>query len=137
MFVFGKQDQQKSSLTSTLSSEASCSLSSPESTFNSPESSSSLTSKVVYSERQSLLDFVNNSAMEESDQPLTFCVQIQSDEQTEVDCGEKAESQICPGGGPENTFLGLDTHCLTVPDAAGQITLAKGEIMRVLSGIFP
>ncbi|XP_042665266.1 interactor protein for cytohesin exchange factors 1 isoform X2 [Centrocercus urophasianus] len=119
------QDQQKSSLTSTLSSEASCSLSSPESTFNSQESSSSLTSKVVFSERQSLLDFVNNSAMEESDQPLTFCVQIQSDEQPEVDCGEKAESQICPGGGPENTFLGLDTHCLTVPDAAGQITLAK------------
>ncbi|XP_031467670.1 interactor protein for cytohesin exchange factors 1 isoform X4 [Phasianus colchicus] len=50
---------------------------------------------------------------------------IQSDEQPEVDCGEKAESQICPGGGPENTFLGLDTHCLTVPDAAGQISLAK------------
>lgn len=76
--------------------------------------------------------------MEESDQPLTFCVQIQSDEQPEVDCEEKAESQICPPGGPENTFLGLDTHCLTVPDAAGQISLAKGELMRVevLSGIF-
>uniref|UniRef100_A0A803XXP9 Interaction protein for cytohesin exchange factors 1 n=1 Tax=Meleagris gallopavo TaxID=9103 RepID=A0A803XXP9_MELGA len=88
-------DQQKSSLTSTLLSEASCSLSSPESTFSSQESSSSLTSK------------------------------IQSDEQPEVDCEEKAESQICPPGGPENTFLGLDTHCLTVPDAAGQISLAK------------
>ncbi|XP_021245062.1 interactor protein for cytohesin exchange factors 1 isoform X7 [Numida meleagris] len=121
------QDQQKCSLTSALSSEASCSLSSPESTFNSQESSSSLMSKVVYSERQSLLDLVNNSAMEESesDQPLTFCVQIQSDEQLEVDCGETAESQICPGGGPQNTFLGLDTHCLNVPDAAGQKSLDK------------
>lgn len=75
-------DQQKSSLTSTLSSE-------------------------------------------DCDQPLTFCVQIQSDEQPEVDCGETAQSQICPGSGPENTFLGLSTHCLTVPDAAGQISLAK------------
>ncbi|XP_021245064.1 interactor protein for cytohesin exchange factors 1 isoform X9 [Numida meleagris] len=89
------QDQQKCSLTSALSSEASCSLSSPESTFNSQESSSSLMSK------------------------------IQSDEQLEVDCGETAESQICPGGGPQNTFLGLDTHCLNVPDAAGQKSLDK------------
>lgn len=69
--------------------------------------------------------------MEDCDQPLTFCVQIQSDEQPEVDCGETAQSQICPGGGPENTFLGLSTHCLTVPDAAGQISLAKGELTRV------
>ncbi|OXB83736.1 UNVERIFIED_CONTAM: hypothetical protein H355_013091, partial [Colinus virginianus] len=119
------QDQQKSSLTSTLSSEASCSLSSAENTLNSQESSSSLTSKVFYSERESLLDLVNNSAMEDSDQPLTFCVQIQSDEQPEVDCEETAESQICPSGGLQNTLLDLDTHCLIVPDAAGQKSLSK------------
>ncbi|NXJ15259.1 ICEF1 protein, partial [Odontophorus gujanensis] len=117
-------DQQKSSLTSTLSSEASCSLSSAENTFNSQESSSSLTSKVFYSERESLLDLVNNSAMDESDQPLTFCVQIQSDEQPEVDCEGTAENQLCPSGGHQNT-LDLDTHCLIVPDAAGQKSLAK------------
>ncbi|XP_027310190.3 interactor protein for cytohesin exchange factors 1 isoform X1 [Anas platyrhynchos] len=120
------QDQQKSSLTSTLSSEASCSLSSPESTLNSQESSSSLTSKVVYSERQSWLDLVNSSAVEEGDQPLTFCVQIHSDEQPEVDCGEAGESQILPSGGSQNT-LGLDTHCLTVPDATGQKSPAKDQ----------
>ncbi|NXL83349.1 ICEF1 protein, partial [Alectura lathami] len=119
--------QQKSSLTSTLSSEASCSLSSPESTFSSQESSSSLTSKVIYSERQSCLDLVNSSAIEEGDQPLTFCVQIQSDEQPEVDCGEAAESQVWPSGGYQNTFLDLDTHCLTVPDAKGQKSLAKDQ----------
>ncbi|XP_010203470.1 interactor protein for cytohesin exchange factors 1 isoform X2 [Colius striatus] len=127
-------DHQKSSFTSTLSSEASCSLSSPESTFNSQESSSSLTSKVVYSERQSWLDLVNNSAMEEGDQPLTFCVQIHSDESPEVDCGEVAESQEIqevqlskPGGGSQNSFLGPDTHCLTVPDAIGQRSPAKDQ----------
>uniref|UniRef100_A0A8B9IEI2 PH domain-containing protein n=1 Tax=Anser cygnoides TaxID=8845 RepID=A0A8B9IEI2_ANSCY len=90
-------DQQKSSLTSTLSSEASCSLSSPESTLNSQESSSSLTSK------------------------------IHSDEQPEVDCGEAGESQIWPSSGSQNTFLGLDTHCLTVPDATGQKSPAKDQ----------
>ncbi|XP_035176411.1 interactor protein for cytohesin exchange factors 1 isoform X5 [Oxyura jamaicensis] len=121
------QDQQKSSLTSTLSSEASCSLSSPESTLNSQESSSSLTSKVVYSERQSWLDLVNSSAVEEGDQPLTFCVQIHSDEQPEVDCGEAGESQIWPISGSQNTFFGLDTHCLTVPDATGQKSPAKDQ----------
>lgn len=130
----GKQDQQKSSFTSTLSSEASCSLSSPESTFNSQESSSSLTSKVVYSERQSWLDLVNSSATEEGDQPLTFCVQIHSDEPPEVDCGDAAESQegqlSRPSGGSQNSFLGPDTHCLAVPDATGQRSLAKGELMR-------
>uniref|UniRef100_A0A663MDN5 PH domain-containing protein n=1 Tax=Athene cunicularia TaxID=194338 RepID=A0A663MDN5_ATHCN len=115
----------------TLSSEASCSLSSPESTFNSRESSSSLTSKVVYSERQSCRDLVNSSATEEGDQPLTFCVQIHSDEPPEVDCGEAAESQEVqlsrPSGGSQNSFLGLDTHCLAVPDATGQRSLAKDQ----------
>ncbi|XP_050749808.1 interactor protein for cytohesin exchange factors 1 [Gymnogyps californianus] len=124
-------DQQKSSFTSTLSSEASCSLYSPESTFNSQESSSSLASKVVYSERQSWLDLVNSSAMEEGDQPLTFCVQIHSDEPPEVDCGEAAESQEIrlskPSGGSQNSFLGPDTHCLAVPDATGQRSLAKDQ----------
>lgn len=68
--------------------------------------------------------------MEEGDQPLTFCVQIHSDEQPEVDCGEAGESQILPSGGSQNTSLGLDTHCLTVPDATGQKSPAKGELMR-------
>uniref|UniRef100_A0A8C0B9I9 PH domain-containing protein n=1 Tax=Buteo japonicus TaxID=224669 RepID=A0A8C0B9I9_9AVES len=125
------QDQQKSSFTSTLSSEASCSVSSPESTFNSQESSSSLTSKVVYSERQSWLDLVNSSATEEGDQPLTFCVQIHSDEPPEVDCGDAAESRegqlSRPSGGSQNSFLGPDTHCLAVPDATGQRSLAKDQ----------
>ncbi|KAM9656053.1 interactor protein for cytohesin exchange factors 1 isoform 5-T9 [Morphnus guianensis] len=124
-------DLQKSSFTSTLSSEASRSLSSPESTFNSQESSSSLTSKVVYSERQSWLDLVNSSATEEGDQPLTFCVQIHSDEPPEVDCGDAAESQegqlSRPSGGSPNSFLGPDTHCLAVPDATGQRSLAKDQ----------
>ncbi|NXP48116.1 ICEF1 protein, partial [Heliornis fulica] len=124
-------DQQKSSFTSTQASEASCSLSSPESTLNSQESSSSLTSKVVYSERQSWLDLVNSSATEEGDQPLTFCVQIHSDELPDVDCGEAAESQDVqlakPNSGTQNSFLGLDTHCLAVPDATGQRSLAKDQ----------
>lgn len=134
LFVSEKQDQQKSSFTSILSNEASCSLSSSESTFNSQESSSSLTSKVVYSERQSWLDLVNSSAIEDGDQPLTFCVQIHSDEPPEADCGEVAESQEAglakPSGGSPNSFLGPDTHCLAVPDAIGQRSLAKGELMR-------
>ncbi|XP_074000737.1 interactor protein for cytohesin exchange factors 1 [Numenius arquata] len=100
-------------------------------TFNSQESSSSLTSKVVYSERQSWLDLVNSSATEEGDQPLTFCVQIHSDELPEADCGEAAESQEVhlskPNGGSQNSFLGLDTHCLSVPDATGQRLLAKDQ----------
>ncbi|KAF1673378.1 ICEF1 protein, partial [Pygoscelis papua] len=124
-------DQQKSSFTSTVSSEASCSLSSPESTFNSQESSSSLMSKVVYSERQSWLDLVNSSATEEGDQPLTFCVQIHPDEPPEVDCGEAAESQEVwlskPSGGSQNSFLPPDTHCLALPDATGQGSLAKDQ----------
>ncbi|KAK2525771.1 Ipcef1 [Columba livia] len=125
------QDQQKSSFTSTVSSEASCSISSPESTFNSQESSSSLVSKVVFSEKQSWLDLVSCSATEEGDQPLTFCVQIHSDEPPEVDCGEAAESQEVqlskPSGGPQNSFLDLDTCCLAVPDATGQRSLAKDQ----------
>ncbi|NXA53675.1 ICEF1 protein, partial [Nothocercus julius] len=121
-------DQQKSSLTSTLSNEASCSLSSPESTFSSQESSSSLVSKVVYPERQSWLDLVNSSAVEEGDQPLTFCVQIHSEEQPEVDCGEMAqrhEAQL--SGGSQNTLLSQDMHCLTVLDATGQKSLSKDQ----------
>uniref|UniRef100_A0A8D0EU27 PH domain-containing protein n=1 Tax=Strix occidentalis caurina TaxID=311401 RepID=A0A8D0EU27_STROC len=120
-----------SSFTSTLSSEASCSLSSPESTFSSQESSSSLMSKVVYSERPSCRDLVNSSATEEGDQPLTFCVQIHSDEPPEVDCGEAAESQEVqlsrPSGGSQNSFLGPDTHCLAVPDATGQRSLTRDQ----------
>ncbi|NXF89005.1 ICEF1 protein, partial [Eubucco bourcierii] len=116
-------DQQKPSFISTLSSEASCSLSSPESTFNSQESSSSLVSKVANSKGQSWLDLVNTSATEEGDQPLTFCVQIHSDELPEADCGEAAESQEVqcskPTGGSPNSFLGLD--------ATEQRSLAKGQ----------
>lgn len=89
---------------------------------------------MVYSERQSWLDLVNSSATEEGDQPLTFCVQIHSDELPEVDCGEAAENQEVqlskPNGGSQNSFLGLDTHCLAVPDATGQRSPAKGELMR-------
>ncbi|NXS09256.1 ICEF1 protein, partial [Neodrepanis coruscans] len=124
-------DQQKSSFTSTLSSEASCSLSSSESTFNSQESSSPLMSKVVYSERQSWLDLVNNSATEEGDQPLTFRVQIHSDEPPEVVCGEAAESQEVqlsqPNDGSQNSYLNADTHCLSLPDATGQRSVAKDQ----------
>ncbi|NWS72895.1 ICEF1 protein, partial [Crotophaga sulcirostris] len=119
-------NQQKSSFTSTLSSEASCSLSSPESTFTSQESSSSLTSKVIYSERQSWLDLVNSSATEEDDQPLTFCVQIHSDEPPEADCGEVVESQE-PSGESPNSFLSSNIHCLAVPDATGQRSLTKDQ----------
>uniref|UniRef100_A0A8C3QIG2 PH domain-containing protein n=1 Tax=Cyanoderma ruficeps TaxID=181631 RepID=A0A8C3QIG2_9PASS len=121
----------RSSFTSTLSSEASCSLSSPESTFNSQESSSSLTSKVVCSERQSWLDVVTSSATEEGDQPLTFCVQIHSEEPPEVVCGDAAESQegqlSQPNGGSQTSHLTADTHCLAVPDATGQRSLAKDQ----------
>ncbi|XP_025977986.2 interactor protein for cytohesin exchange factors 1 isoform X2 [Dromaius novaehollandiae] len=121
-------DQQKSSLTSTLSSEASCSVFSPESTFNSQESSSSLMSKVVYPERQSWLDLVNSSAVEEGDQPLTFCVQIHSEEQPKVDCGKVAENQeVQPSGGSQNSLLTPDMHCLAMLDATGQKLLAKDQ----------
>ncbi|NWX84420.1 ICEF1 protein, partial [Nothoprocta ornata] len=121
-------DQQKSSLTSALSSEASCSPSSPESTFSSQESSSSLVSKVVYPERQSWLDLVNSSAVEEGDQPLTFCVQIHSEEQPKVDCGEVADShEVQHSGGSQNSLLTHDMHCLTVLDATGQKSLAKDQ----------
>ncbi|NXX89502.1 ICEF1 protein, partial [Centropus bengalensis] len=119
------QNQQKSSFTSTLSSEASCSLSSPESTFNSQESSSSLASKVAYSERQSWLDLVNSSATEEGDQPLTFCVRIHSDDSPEVDCGEAAGSQEFSGEFPIS--LSPDRHCLAVPEATGQRSLTKDQ----------
>ncbi|NXG52530.1 ICEF1 protein, partial [Psilopogon haemacephalus] len=116
-------DQQKSSFTSTLSSEASCSLSSSESTFSSQESSSSLVSKAVNAKRQSWLDLVNSSATEEGDQPLTFCIQIHSDELPEGDCGEAAESQELQHskltGGSPNSFLG--------PDATEQRSLAKDQ----------
>ncbi|GAB0186843.1 interactor protein for cytohesin exchange factors 1 [Grus japonensis] len=56
---------------------------------------------------------------------------IHSDELPEVDCGEAAESQEVrlskPSGGSQNSFLGPDTHCLTVPDATGQRSLAKDQ----------
>ncbi|NXU58785.1 ICEF1 protein, partial [Turnix velox] len=124
------QDQQKTSFTATLSSEASCSLLSPESTLTSQESSS-LASKVIYSERQSRLDLVNSPATEEGDQPSGFCVKIHSDKCPEVDCGEAPESQeVCnskPNSGSPDSFLGLDTHCLAVPDATGQRPLAKDQ----------
>ncbi|NWV00402.1 ICEF1 protein, partial [Upupa epops] len=124
-------NQQKSSFTSTLTSEASCSLSSPESTFNSQESSSSSMSKEVYSERQSWLDLVNSSGTEEGGQPLTFCVQIHSNEPPEVDCGEAAESQEVqlskPSGGFQTSLLGPDTHCLAVPDTTGPRPVAKDQ----------
>ncbi|RMC12920.1 hypothetical protein DUI87_10447 [Hirundo rustica rustica] len=100
-------------------------------TFNSQESSSSLTSKVVYSERQSWLDLVTSSATEEGDQPITFCVQIHSDEPPEVVCGDAAESQEVqlsePNGGSQTSYLRADTHCLAVPDTAGQRSLAKDQ----------
>uniref|UniRef100_A0A8C5TAX4 PH domain-containing protein n=1 Tax=Malurus cyaneus samueli TaxID=2593467 RepID=A0A8C5TAX4_9PASS len=115
-------------------SVTSCSQSSPESTFNSQESSCSLASKVVYSERQSWLDLVNSSATEEGDQPLTFCVQIHADEPPEVVCGDAAESQEAhlsePNGGSQISYLNADTHCLAVPDATGQRSPATGELMR-------
>lgn len=89
---------------------------------------------MVYSERQSWLDLVNSSATEEGDQPLTFCVQIHSDEPPEVVCGDAAESQEVqlskPNGGSQTSYLSADTHCLAVPDATGQRSLAKGELMR-------
>uniref|UniRef100_A0A8C6ZUL3 Interaction protein for cytohesin exchange factors 1 n=1 Tax=Nothoprocta perdicaria TaxID=30464 RepID=A0A8C6ZUL3_NOTPE len=127
-YFAAENDQQKSSLTSTLSSEASCSPSSPESIFSSQESSSSLVSKVVYPERQSWLDLVNSSAVEEGDQPLTFCVQIHSEEQPKVDCGEVADShEVQHSGGSQNSSLTQDMHCLTVLDATGQKSLAKDQ----------
>lgn len=89
---------------------------------------------MVYSERQSWLDPVSTSATEEGDQPLTFCIQIHSDEPPELDCGEAAESQEVqlskPSGGSQNCFLDPEAHCLAVPDATGQRSLAKGEPMR-------
>ncbi|KAF4796331.1 Interactor protein for cytohesin exchange factor 1 [Turdus rufiventris] len=95
------------------------------------ESSSSLASKVVYSERQSWLDLVSSSATEEGDQPLTFCVQIHSDEPPEVVCGDAAEGQEVrlsePNGGSQTSYLSADTHLLAVPDAAGQRSLAKDQ----------
>ncbi|KAJ7409646.1 CNKSR family member 3 [Willisornis vidua] len=101
------------------------------STFNSQESSSSLASKVVYSERQSWLDLVNSSATEDGDQPLTFCVQIHSEEPPEVVCGEAAESQEVqlsqPNGGSQNSHLSANAHCLAVPDATAQRSLVKDQ----------
>lgn len=89
---------------------------------------------MVYSERQSWLDLVSSSATEEGDQPLTFCVQIHSDEPPEVVCGDAAEGQEVrlsePNGGSQTSYLSADTHFLAVPDAAGQRSLAKGELMR-------
>ncbi|XP_068007709.1 interactor protein for cytohesin exchange factors 1 isoform X2 [Melanerpes formicivorus] len=124
------EEQQKSSFTSTLSSEASCSLSSPESTFNSQESSSSL-SNVVHSKRQSWLDLVNSSATEEGDQPLTFCVKIHSDELQAADCREATESQEVqlskPTGGSPNSFVGPDAGCLAVSDATEQRPPTKDQ----------
>ncbi|XP_020658431.3 interactor protein for cytohesin exchange factors 1 isoform X2 [Pogona vitticeps] len=60
----GHLDQQEPSLTSHVSSEVSCSLSSPESTMMKTQgsSSSSSLSKVLHPERQSWLDFVNASS---------------------------------------------------------------------------
>ncbi|KAM6126875.1 interactor protein for cytohesin exchange factors 1 [Pterocles gutturalis] len=56
---------------------------------------------------------------------------IHSEELPEGDCGEVAESQEVrlykPSGGSQNSFLGLDTHCLTVPDGTGQRSPAKDQ----------
>uniref|UniRef100_A0A7M4FKM1 Interaction protein for cytohesin exchange factors 1 n=1 Tax=Crocodylus porosus TaxID=8502 RepID=A0A7M4FKM1_CROPO len=119
--------QQQPSLASSLSSEASCSLSSLESTVKSQESSSSLVSKVIYPERQSWLDIVNSSpAMEEVDQPLTFSVQNHTGEQPQMNCSESVESQqIKSDTGSYDALLGEGTTCLTVPDLVGMKTLAK------------
>lgn len=139
----GKQAQQQPFLTSPLSSEASSSLSSLESTVKSQGSSSSLLAKMAYPERQSWLDIVNiSSTTEEVDQPLSFCVQIHAADHPMVDCNDMAESQLLKSNtGSRNSLLSEDTTSsessrdrLPVPqDLIGMRTLSKGEHIREAS----
>uniref|UniRef100_A0A8C0FZK3 PH domain-containing protein n=1 Tax=Chelonoidis abingdonii TaxID=106734 RepID=A0A8C0FZK3_CHEAB len=125
--------QQQSLLMSPLSSEASCSLSSLESTMKSQDSSSSLLAKMAHPERQSWLDIVNT---EEVDQPLSFCVQIHADDHPMADCSEMAESRLLKSdNGSQNSLLSENTTSsdssrdhLTVPeDLIGTKTLSKEQ----------
>uniref|UniRef100_A0A8C3TGK0 PH domain-containing protein n=1 Tax=Chelydra serpentina TaxID=8475 RepID=A0A8C3TGK0_CHESE len=123
--------QEQPLLISPLSSEASCSLSSLESTMKSQGSSSSLLAKMAHPERQSWLDIVNT---EEVDQPLSFCVQIHADNHPTVDCSEMAESRLLKSNnGSQNSLLSEDTTSsdrdrLTVPkDLIGTRTLSKEQ----------
>ncbi|XP_067398542.1 interactor protein for cytohesin exchange factors 1 [Emydura macquarii macquarii] len=129
--------QQQPFLTSPLSSEASSSLSSLESTVKSQGSSSSLLAKMAYPERQSWLDIVNiSSTTEEVDQPLSFCVQIHAADHPMVDCNDMAESQLLKSNtGSRNSLLSEDTTSsessrdrLPVPqDLIGTRTLSKEQ----------
>ncbi|XP_032999927.1 interactor protein for cytohesin exchange factors 1 isoform X2 [Lacerta agilis] len=110
-----KQDQEEPSLTSHASSEVSCSLSSPESTMKSEGSSSSSLSKVLYPERQSWLDIVNNSTTgeemdnqspaasgnpQDTDHLVTGCNRTLESETVKPDCSfqvslNEATSTLC------------------------------------------
>uniref|UniRef100_A0A8C8SWI3 PH domain-containing protein n=1 Tax=Pelusios castaneus TaxID=367368 RepID=A0A8C8SWI3_9SAUR len=102
--------QQQPFSTSSLSSEASCSLSSMESTMKSQSSSSSLLAKMTFPERQSWLDIVNiSSATEEVDQPLSFCVQIHAGDLSMADCSELTERRLLKSNnGSLNPLLNED-----------------------------
>ncbi|XP_062980595.1 interactor protein for cytohesin exchange factors 1 [Elgaria multicarinata webbii] len=87
-------EQQEPSLTSHVSSEVSCSLSSPESTMMSQGPSSSSLSKVLHPERQSWLDFVNSSSTGEevSNQLSAVSGDSEATDRLVTDCNETMES---------------------------------------------
>ncbi|XP_074846458.1 interactor protein for cytohesin exchange factors 1 isoform X2 [Carettochelys insculpta] len=129
--------QQQPCFISPLSSEASHSLSSLESTMKSQGSSSSLLAKMAYPERQSWLDIVNiSSATEEVDPPLSFCVQINAGDHPMEDFNEMAESRLLKSNnGSQNSLLSEDTtssdssrdHLPVPEDLVGMRTLSKEQ----------
>ncbi|XP_053149391.1 interactor protein for cytohesin exchange factors 1 isoform X2 [Hemicordylus capensis] len=87
-------DQEKPSLTSHVSSEVSCSLSSPESTMKSQGSSSSSLSKILYPEKQSWPDLVNSPfpGEEVGSQSLAVSGDSQETDLLVTDCYKTMES---------------------------------------------
>ncbi|XP_042312606.1 interactor protein for cytohesin exchange factors 1 isoform X2 [Sceloporus undulatus] len=100
-----QSDQREASLTSCVSSEASCYLSSPESTVMKSQgsSSSSSLSKALHSERQSWLDFVNSSSIGEEAGNLSSAASgdFDSTDRLAIDCHETMGSGTAK---PEGSF---------------------------------
>ncbi|KAH0622396.1 hypothetical protein JD844_024669 [Phrynosoma platyrhinos] len=128
-------DQQEASLTSCVSSEASYSLSSPESTvMKSQSSSSSSLSKALHPERQSWLDFVNSSSMgeEAGNLPSAASGDFDGTDHLGIDCHETMGSGIAKPEGSFRISLAEGTSSLestkdnlTVPGEMASKTLSK------------
>ncbi|XP_044278449.1 interactor protein for cytohesin exchange factors 1 isoform X2 [Varanus komodoensis] len=129
-------EQQEPSLTSHVSSEVSCSLSSPESTSMSQGPSSSSLSKVMYPERQSWLDIVNSSSTgeEAGNQLSTVSGDTEGTDHLVTDCNETMEHGVCKPEfavqislNEEASLLGCAKDSLAVPGKISSQTLPKAH----------